>query len=269
MNEMTLKINNLSENVEVVDLHVFADASLDAMCMVAYLRDQQSGELAYEVAKCRVAPMKQQSKPRLELQAAMYGTRLKQLIVDEHDVENERKFFWTDSTTVLQWLHGADKRQPVFVANRVAEILVSSTFDRWRHVKETSNPADIGTRGKSVRELEKSECFTGPAWLREKEDAWPQTSTQLFQQKTDDMEQVFEVVSEEKDIDWETFGSFRKMTRIFAYCLRFQSKVKGKVVITEELQQVIKCYCGKARWKASVLLTKHWQQVNPWQHLIT
>ena len=34
--------------------------------------------------------MKQQSIPRLEPQAAMYGTRLKQLIVDEHDVEIER-----------------------------------------------------------------------------------------------------------------------------------------------------------------------------------
>ena len=48
------------------------------------------------------------------------------------------------------------------------------------------------------------------AWFREKKDAWPQTSPQLFQQKTDDMEQVFEVVSQEKDIDWETFGSFGK-----------------------------------------------------------
>ena len=163
MNEMTLKRNYLSENVEVVDLHVFADASLDAMCMVAYFRDQQTGELAYVVGKCRVAPMKQQSIPRLELQATMYGTRLKQLIVDEHDVEIERTFFWTDSTTVLQWLHGADKKQPVFVANRVAEILDSSTIDQWRLVEGTLNPADIGTRGKSVLELEKSEWFTRPA----------------------------------------------------------------------------------------------------------
>ena len=154
--------------------------------------------------------MKEQSIPRLELQAAMYGTRLKQLIVDKHNVEIERPFFWTDSTTVSQWLHGADQKQPVFVANRVAEILDSSTIDQWRHVEGTLNPADIGTNGKSVLELEKSEWFTGPAWLREKEDARPQTSPQLFQQKTDDMEQVFEVVSEEKDIDWEKFSSLEK-----------------------------------------------------------
>ena len=109
--------------------------------------------------------MKQQSIPRLELQAAIYGTRLKQLIVDEHDVEIERTFFWTDSTTVLQWLHAADKKQPVFVANRVAEILDTSTIDQWRHVEGTLNPADIGTRGTFVLEPDKSEWFTGPAGM--------------------------------------------------------------------------------------------------------
>ena len=121
---------NLSKNAEVVDLHIFAHASLNAMCIVAYFREQQIGELAYLVGKCRVAPMKQQSIPRLELQTAMHGTRLKQLIVDKHDVEIERTFFWTDSTTGLQRLHGADKKQPVFVANRVAEILDCSTIDQ-------------------------------------------------------------------------------------------------------------------------------------------
>ena len=60
----------------MVDLHVFADASLEAMCIVAYFRHQQTAELTY-VLKNAVAPMKQQSIPRLELQAAMYGTRLK------------------------------------------------------------------------------------------------------------------------------------------------------------------------------------------------
>ena len=67
MNEMAIKRKYLSKNAEVVDLHIFADASLEAMCIVAYFRDQQTGELAYVVGKCRVAPMKQQSIP-------IYGT---------------------------------------------------------------------------------------------------------------------------------------------------------------------------------------------------
>ena len=124
MNEMDIK--------RIVDLHSFAYASLDVMCIVAFFRDQKTEELAYVVGKCRVAPMKQQSILRLELQAAMYGTRVKQLVVDEHDIGIERTFFWTDSTTSLQWLHGAEKKQPVFVANRVAEMLDSSTIDQKR-----------------------------------------------------------------------------------------------------------------------------------------
>ena len=138
-------------------------------------------------------------------------------------------------------------KQPVLVANTVAEILDSSTIDQWRHVEGTLNPADIGTRGKSVLELEKSEWFTGPAWLRQKEDDWPQTSRQLFQQKTEDIEQVFEVVSEEKDIDWEKFGSFRRMTWIFAYCPLFSSKIKRCVVKAEEMQQVIQLLLRKSQ----------------------
>ena len=52
--------------------------------------------------------------------------------------------------------------------------------------------------------------------------------TAVVPTKSDDIEQIFEVVLEEKDIDWEKFTSFGRMTRIFAYCFSFQSKIKGK-----------------------------------------
>ena len=58
--------------------------------------------------------MKQQTTPRLEKQAAMYGTRLKQPNVGKHDFKIQRTFFQTDSTTVLQWLYGGEKKQLVF-----------------------------------------------------------------------------------------------------------------------------------------------------------
>ena len=76
--------------------------------------------------------------------------QLKHLIVDEHDIEIRQTFFWTDLITALQWLHGADKKQPVLVNNMVAEILVSSSIDQRRHVEGPLNPADIGTREKSA-----------------------------------------------------------------------------------------------------------------------
>ena len=71
-----------------------------------------------------------------------------------------------------------------------------------------------------------------------------------FSKKTEKIEQVFEVVAEEENIDWEKFGSFRRMTRIFAYCLRFSSKIKGSVVKPEEMQQVIRLLLRKSQMES-------------------
>ena len=89
------------------------------------------------------------------------------------------------------------------------------------------------------------------------------------QKKTEDIEQVFEVVSDETDIDWEKFASFRQMTwpdlRLLP-SVPIESQRKSRL---KNCSKLSKCYCGKTRWKASVQLTTHWQQVNPWQHLIS
>ena len=47
-------------------------------------------------------------------------------------------FTWTDSTTVFQWLNSSE--QPVFVANRVAEILELTSVDRWFYVLIRDDP---------------------------------------------------------------------------------------------------------------------------------
>ena len=110
---------------------------------------------------------------KLEMQAAVFGVGLRELILEEHDIEVDQIVHWTDSTTVLQWLHASNNKQPVFVANRVAEILENSTIDQWRHVDGKRNPADSGTRGMTVEALNESKWLTVPAWLTEAEDAWP------------------------------------------------------------------------------------------------
>ena len=94
--------------------------------------------------------------PKLELQAAVYGVCLRKQILNEHDVKIDKIYHWTDSSTVLQWLQAAHKKQQVFVANRAAEVLENSWMDQWRHVKGVENPADIGTRGMSIEGLKES-----------------------------------------------------------------------------------------------------------------
>ena len=95
------------------------------------------------------------------------------MIVEEHDLQIDSVTHWTDSVTVLQWLHSSDKRQSVFVANRAAEILENSTIDEWNNVKGDLNPSDIGTREITIQKLTESDWLYGPIWLKDHPDDVP------------------------------------------------------------------------------------------------
>ena len=129
---------------------MFGDSSQDVFCAVGFLRARLSSshktQISFIFGKARVAPMKALSIPKLELQAALLATRVKDDILAALTVSINHVYMWTDSTTVLQWLKSTEKL-PVFVANRVGEMLASTTIDEWHHVLSGDNPADTGTRG--------------------------------------------------------------------------------------------------------------------------
>ncbi|XP_062707859.1 uncharacterized protein LOC134288121 [Aedes albopictus] len=70
------------QQVSDIQVHVFTDASVSACACVAYLRTTVDGESQCSLiaAKTKVAPLRTLSIPRLELQAAMMGSRLLQNI---------------------------------------------------------------------------------------------------------------------------------------------------------------------------------------------
>ena len=112
-------------------------------------------QLAFVFGKGRVAPMEVLSIPKLELQAALLAPRLKPVVCDAIDFNFSRIFLWTDCTTVIQWLL-SEAKQPVFVANRVSEILELTIIDQWSHVGTTDNPSDDVTRGLPIESLNDS-----------------------------------------------------------------------------------------------------------------
>ena len=153
------------------------------MCAVAYLRSQRkeySVDSAFVIRKCRVAPIRHLSSSRLELQAAVMAVRLKEQIVKEHEMKINSCSFWSDSTTVLQWIHSFHRKQQVFAADRVAEILDTTDVSQWKHVSGINNPAKIGTRAMKIEELKRSELLTGPAWLKRPESEWPEQVNLIF-----------------------------------------------------------------------------------------
>ena len=172
--EITIPRSYFSGNFKHLELPMFGDSSQEVFSAVAFLRAQvntSSGpktELAFVLGKARVAPMKVMTIPKLELQAALLAARLKQDICRALTVHVNKVYMWTDSTTVLQWLNSTSK-QPIFVANRVCEILEHTSVDEWNHVASNDNPADAGTRGMSAEVLQSSSWVRGPDILRTKE----------------------------------------------------------------------------------------------------
>ena len=215
-----------------IEHHVFTDASEDTMCAVAYLRSQPkeySADLAFVIGKCRVAPMRHLSMPRLELQAAVMAVRLKEQIVKEHEMKISSCSFWSDSTTVLQWIHSSHRKQQVFVANRVAEILDTTDVSQWKHVSGINNPADNGTRAINIEELKRSEWLTGPAWLKRPESEWPEQVNLVFASDEENISpSVFATHTEEKKavIQWERLSNFNRLINAVAYVRQAMSKHK-------------------------------------------
>ena len=182
LGSLTIPSSYFTEPFDRIELHMFGDSSQDVFCAVAFLRARRVSshrtELAFVFGKARVAPMKALSIPKLELRAALLATRLKEEFLKDLTFKVTDIFMWTDSTTVLQWLHSCSKL-PVFVGNRTGEILESTSTDQWHHILSGDNPADTGTRGIFSEALKKSSWVNGPSILRTTE--WPfKPDTRVF-----------------------------------------------------------------------------------------
>ena len=100
----TMSINRLyfENGCTNLRLHIFTDVSEEVLRNLAFLQDQATLKLIYVIRKCRLAPIRHTTIPKLELQAAVYEVRLIRQILREHDDRIDKIHHWTDSSTVLQ-----------------------------------------------------------------------------------------------------------------------------------------------------------------------
>ena len=137
-------------------LHIFPDATQDAFGACAYIR-QRGQNVKYEVkliaAKSRVAPLKQLTIPRLDLQAAVVVSRLTKTIQEEARIKFNDVVFFTDSTILLAWIHSTSRSFIPFVSSRVGEIQSNSDPIHWRHILGEFNVTNDVSRGIRVQDL--------------------------------------------------------------------------------------------------------------------
>ena len=181
-----------NRRVTAVDLHMFCDASERGFSAVLYYRwKTEDGEVhvSFVGAKSRVAPTKRLTIPRLELQAAVLGTRMIAALKRESRVKIESTTCWSDSKNVLAWIKSSARRYHVFVANRVAEIRDVTRPEDWRHVPTELNVADAASRGQTLEDLRPAGTWVcGPEFLQTEDNWWPATDVKEEEALADDPE---------------------------------------------------------------------------------
>ncbi|XP_055605853.1 uncharacterized protein LOC129754023 [Uranotaenia lowii] len=159
-----------------VEIHCFSDASVKAFGTCAYVKSKNAeGSVWIRLvsSKSKVAPLKCQSIPRLELCGALMAAQLYQKLAESLQISC-KVHFWTDSSCVLRWLESTPTTWTTYVANRVSKIQIITEGHTWSHVAGIDNPADVISRGIYPESLlDSSLWWHGPSWLVMDSEFWP------------------------------------------------------------------------------------------------
>ena len=151
------------------EIHGFSDASEKAYGAVVYLRTEyEDGTVDVNLvsSKTRVAPLKQQTIPRLELLGANILARLVNTLLKSlsSQIDVSEVFLWTDSYTTLCWINN-HKMWKTYVQRCVSEIQKLTNEDHWYFCPGELNAADLPS--------ENQMWLHGPELLKYSRDQWP------------------------------------------------------------------------------------------------
>ena len=159
------------------------------------------------------------------------------------------KYYWIDSAVVYAWILNDAKRVDKYTNARLQKIKeVIKDVTELRLVPSKFNPADIGTRGMSPKELRNNGqlWFHGREFLALSEEFWPnlaigdkfenykvETNAEANVDKTSNLGILVSETVKAKNvlnlIDAERYSSVQKLYRITGYVLRFVNKLLSVV----------------------------------------
>ncbi|XP_075150831.1 uncharacterized protein LOC142224938 [Haematobia irritans] len=225
---------HISQNTQ---LHIFSDALEKAYGAAVYIRTILPNKIILVnllCAKSRVAPLKQQTLPRLELCAAQLGANLAVKVKSDLDMMTTSTYYWTDSTIVLNWINSRSSTFHTFVANRIASIQDNTTPEQWRHVSSKDNPADIISRGSDPHQLKQTtQWMLGPFFLHGDEKHWPPaflpSPDSISTERKQNLHNLMLAVDAENFLyKINHRNSLKTVQRIVAYVLRFIKNSKTR-----------------------------------------
>ena len=221
------------------ELHNFADASTSGYGQCSYLRVKDENEnvhVSLVMGKSRVAPTKITTIPRLELTAAVVSSKVAVMVQEQLNYANLKQYFWTDSKVVLGYINNDAKRFHTFVANRIQVIRSNTDTKKWRYIDTKNNPADHASRGLNAEELIKSNWFSGPAFLWEKEIPPGEEEIPKIQIGDPEVKATVRATTVKEPfslIDYVSiFSNWTKAVGVVSYLKRLFKKNKPKTIAT-------------------------------------
>lgn len=212
----------------------FSDASQKAYGACLYLRatyPNRTPSCALVIAKTKVAPIKTQSLPRLELCGALLLAQLvnRLLEVFKNKFTINKILLFTDSLIVLNWIKSPYRKLNTYVSHRLMEIIELTKDNMWNYVNTKSNPADLLTRGVSPQHLQRTTLWwNGPHWVVQEPHTWPNSTPDNDNKNKLELVSVY-VSNASKEFAsyfynyFQRHSSFFKLTRVIAYIFRFKN----------------------------------------------
>ena len=248
----------LLQDYDLLELHGFADASLQAYGAVVYFRCVRGAKVDCNLimARNRVAPLKGQTLQRLELMGALLLSRLmKKVLESSKALKVSKVVYYTDSRDVLCWIQSRNIRWSLFIENRVTEIHQLTNTTMWKHVSTDLNPADTLTRPVSATSFVKNqEWFKGPEFLYTGEPSSKLNPVELVPSPVaqGEMRRVVKVAVRAPPVylmDLERFGSYFKLIDTTVLVFKFLF-LGGRGKLLEKLKYDYSNYAKAA--------TKYW-----------
>ena len=175
--------NYFAELTSEFILQIFSDASYAALHSVSYLVystvSDTRPKITFDLGKARVAPLKQCTITKMELQAALFCAHLPSFIRQQQRFSLSYTYLWTDSSTVFNGFMDQTKDnksllQILYQRYWRSPNLLCDLQYLQKHWPGYLNPADDWTRGISFSVFNLNRrWFNGPDIIPQLEDAWP------------------------------------------------------------------------------------------------